>query len=129
MHSKFQKLFHNNQHHNNDIFLFLPAFTVSYISINRKYSKSEYFYKIKAAYLHICFPYVVGQEADCYADDENGPEDMETLQNHKQAVEKVVAEERRVDGHWVNPGPVNDPETHREDQGGGNEAQRKTTFS
>lgn len=57
------------------------------------------------------FTYIVVEEADCNADDENGPEDVETLQNHQQPVEKVVAKERFVDGHRVNPRTVNNAET------------------
>lgn len=56
------------------------------------------------------FTYIVGEEAVCNADDENSPEDVETLQNHQQSVEKVVAKERFVDGHWVYPRTVNNPE-------------------
>lgn len=36
---------------------------------------------------------------------------METLQNHQQAVEKVVAKERLINGHWINPCTVNNPRT------------------
>lgn len=39
---------------------------------------------------------------------------METLQRHQEAVEKVVSEERLVDGHRVNPRAVNDPSAERE---------------
>lgn len=53
--------------------------------------------------------YVVGQEANCNANDEDGPEDVKTLQNHQEAIEKVVAEEGFVDGHRVNPRTVNNP--------------------
>lgn len=58
--------------------------------------------------------YVVGEEANCHADDEDGPEDVETLQRHQEAVEKVVSEERLVDGHRVNPRAVNDPSAEGE---------------
>lgn len=57
--------------------------------------------------------YVVGQEANCYANDEDSPEDVKTLQNHQEAVEKVVAEEGFVDGHRVNPRTVNNPSAER----------------
>lgn len=57
--------------------------------------------------------YVVGQEANCYANDEDGPEDVKTLQNHQEAVEKVVAEEGFVDSHRVNPRTVNNPSAER----------------
>lgn len=55
--------------------------------------------------------YIVVEEADCDADNENSPEDVETLQNHQQPVEKVVAKERFVDGHRVDPRTVNNAET------------------
>lgn len=55
------------------------------------------------------FAYVVGEEADCYAYDEDSPEDMQTLQNHQKSIEKVVAKEGFIDGHWVNPRTVNNP--------------------
>lgn len=53
--------------------------------------------------------YIAGEESDCYTYDEDSPEDVETLQNHQQAIEKVVAKERLVDGHWINPCTVNNP--------------------
>lgn len=57
--------------------------------------------------------YVIGEEANCHANDEDGPEDVKTLQRHQEAVEKVVAKERFIDGHWVNPRAVNDPSAER----------------
>ena len=57
--------------------------------------------------------YIVGEEADCYSYDEDGPEDVQTLQNHQKAIEKVVAKEGLIDGHWVNPCTVNNPATER----------------
>lgn len=53
--------------------------------------------------------YIIGEEANCHANDEDGPEDVKTLQRHQEAVEKVVAKERFIDGHRVNPRAVNDP--------------------
>lgn len=57
------------------------------------------------------FAYIVCEEANCYAYDEDSPEDMQTLQNHQKPIEEVVAKERFVDGHWVNPRTVNNPAT------------------
>lgn len=57
--------------------------------------------------------YVIGEEANCHANDEDGPEDVETLQRHQEAVEKVVAKEGLIDGHRVNPRAVNDPSAER----------------
>ena len=57
--------------------------------------------------------YIVGEEADCHAYDEHRPEDMKTLQNHQKSVEKVVAEEGFIHGHWVNPRTVNNPAEDR----------------
>lgn len=57
------------------------------------------------------FAYIVGEEPDCYPYDEDSPEYMKTLQNHQKSVEKVVAKEGFIDGHWVNPRTVNNPAT------------------
>lgn len=51
----------------------------------------------------------MGEEADCYAYNEDGPKDMETLQGHQKSIEKVVAKEGFIDGHRVNPSTVNNP--------------------
>lgn len=58
----------------------------------------------------MAFPYIAGEEADCYANDEDCPEDVEALQSHQQSIEEVVAKEGLVDGHWVYPCTVNNPE-------------------
>lgn len=61
----------------------------------------------------IIITYVIGEEANCHANDEDSPEDVKTLQRHQEAVEKVVAKERFIDGHRVNPRAVNDPSAGR----------------
>lgn len=38
---------------------------------------------------------------------------MKTLQNHQKAIEKVVAKEGFIDGHWVNPRTINNPAKER----------------
>lgn len=53
--------------------------------------------------------YIACEEPDRYTYNEDSPEDVETLQNHQQAVEKVVAKERLINGHWINPCAVNNP--------------------
>lgn len=61
------------------------------------------------------FVYIVGEEADCHAYDEDGPEDMKTLQNHQKSVEEEVAKEGFIDGHWINPRAVNNAATESKD--------------
>lgn len=85
------------------------------LTIALKKDQNDILGKISEGSLHdkvhflFLIAYVVGQEANRYANDEDGPEDVKTLQNHQEAVEKVVAEEGFVDGHWVNPRTVNNP--------------------
>lgn len=53
--------------------------------------------------------YIVGEEADGNPYDENGPEDVKTLQHREKTIEEVVAKEGLVDGHGVHPSAVDDP--------------------
>lgn len=43
-----------------------------------------------------------------------GPEDVQTQQNHQQAVKEVISEERRVQGHGIHPCTIHDPERQTE---------------
>lgn len=60
------------------------------------------------------FAYIVGEEADCYTQDEDRPEDVQTLQRHQESVEEVVAKEGPVDGDWIHPGAVDDTATEEQ---------------
>lgn len=53
--------------------------------------------------------HVSRKELDGHAQDEQEPEDVETLQHHEEAVEEIVAEEGGVDGEGVHDGGVHYP--------------------
>lgn len=59
--------------------------------------------------------YIAAQEADGHTQNEEGPEDMETLQHHHKEIQEVVSKERRVHSHRINVRRINDAE--REDGG------------
>lgn len=64
--------------------------------------------------------YIAAQEADGHTQNEDGPEDMETLQHHHKEIQEVVSKERRVHSHWINVRRINDAE--REEGGGARRA-------
>lgn len=49
-----------------------------------------------------------------HAEDEVGPEYVQTEEDHQHHVEEVVAKEGRVVVNGVNPGTVDEPENHSE---------------
>lgn len=53
--------------------------------------------------------YIAWQEFDDHAQDEPGPEDVQSLQHKHQPVEEVEAEEGTVEGEWVHTRRVYDP--------------------
>lgn len=58
--------------------------------------------------------HVAGEELDGHAQDEQEPEDVQALQHQQEAIKEVIPKEGRIDGDWIDPGTVHDPETEKE---------------
>lgn len=58
--------------------------------------------------------HIAGEELDGHAQDEQEPEDVQALQHQQEAIKEVITKEGRIDGDWIDPGTVHDPETERE---------------